>query len=113
MSSFTATLKESLMGLPRSALSPSLKNPEASSSVATVDLKIMFVPGLCGLLFLLPVSGEAATNRFSFEDYLVAGVRVHLLSAKDSPAIQTTLAESDIARILAKVNGVWAQAGLH
>jgi hypothetical protein len=37
---------------------------------------------------------------------------VHLLSAKDSPAIQTTLTEADIARILGKVNGVWAQAGV-
>src|SRR5439155_3197751 len=53
------------------------------------------------------------TNQFSFKDYLLAPVRIHLLSAKDSPAIQTTLIETDITRILGKVNGVWAQAGLH
>ncbi len=66
-----------------------------------------------GLIFLLPASGQAATNRFSFNDYVVAAVRVHLLSAKGSPAIYTALTEKDIARILGKLNGVWAQAGLH
>ena len=66
-----------------------------------------------GLLFLLPANGHAATNRFSFNDYLVAPVRVHLLSAKDSPAIQTTLTDKDIARILGKLDGVWFQAGVH
>lgn len=57
--------------------------------------------------------GQAARNQFPFSDYLLAPVRVHLLSAKDSPAIQTTLVEKDITRILEKMNGVWAQAGLH
>ncbi len=66
-----------------------------------------------GLIFLLPTRGQAATNQFTFNDYLLAPVRVHLLSAKDSPAIQTTLGEKDIARILGKMNGVWAQAGVH
>jgi len=40
-------------------------------------------------------------------------MRVHLLSAQYSPAIQTTLTEKDITRILKKVNQVWSQAGLH
>jgi hypothetical protein len=66
-----------------------------------------------GLIFIQPVLGQALTNQFSFKDYLLAPVRIHLLSAKDSPAIQTTLTETDITRILGKANGVWAQAGLH
>jgi len=66
-----------------------------------------------GLVFLLPTCGHAATNEFAFNEYLLAPVRVHLLSAKNLPTIQTTLAEKDIARILGKLNGVWAQAGLH
>src|SRR3989442_12904581 len=66
-----------------------------------------------GLIFVQSARGQAATNRFSFKEYLLAPVRVHLLLAKDSPAIQTTLMESDITRILGKLNGVWAQAGLH
>ncbi|MEY2427601.1 MAG: hypothetical protein QOJ40_486 [Verrucomicrobiota bacterium] len=64
-----------------------------------------------GLIMLLPVRGQPVANEFN--NYLLAPVRVHLLSAKDSPAIQTTLTEKDIARILGKINGVWAQAGLH
>ncbi len=67
----------------------------------------------CGLNFPLRAVGEAATNEFSFDEYLVAGVRVHLLAAKDSPDIQTTLTERDIDRIVEKVNRVWAQAGIH
>jgi len=60
---------------------------------------------------LLAARGQAAA--IEFDDYLLVPLRVHLLSAKASPAIQTTLTEKDIARILGKVNGVWAQAGLH
>ncbi len=66
-----------------------------------------------GLMFVQVAHGQSPTNGFSFQEYLLAPVRVHLLSAKDSPAIQTTLMESDITRILGKLNGVWSQAGLH
>ena len=76
-----------------------------------------FVSGLVvvmasGFIFAQPVCGQASKNQLQFNDYLLAPVRIHLLSAKDSPAIQTTLTESDITRILAKINGVWAQARL-
>src|SRR6266571_7054947 len=74
--------------------------------------KLIALAGI-GLILVQPAFGQGSTNRFSFEDYLLAPVRVHLLSAKDSPAIQTTLTETDITRILGKLNGVWAQAGLH
>ena len=66
-----------------------------------------------GLLCLLSAGGQATTNRFSFDDYLLVPVRIHLLQAIDSPAIHTTLTSADITRILGKMNGVWAQAGLH
>lgn len=68
---------------------------------------------LSGLLLATTMEGQTLTNRFSFEEFLLVPVRVHLLSAKDSPAIQTTLTEKDISRIWKKVNGVWSQAGLH
>jgi len=66
-----------------------------------------------GLMLVQPARGHASTNQFGFNDYLLVPVRVHLLSAKDSPAIQTTLTEKDITRIFGKMNGVWSQAGLH
>ena len=73
------------------------------------------LPALAGSgLILLSLSrGNASTNQFSFDDYLLVPVRVHLLMARNSPAIQTTLTDADISRILGKMNGVWAQAGLH
>jgi hypothetical protein len=65
------------------------------------------------LIFVQSALGQVPVNAFAFGDYQVAPVRVHLLAAKQCDAIQTTLLETDITRILGKVNGVWAQAGLH
>jgi len=39
--------------------------------------------------------------------------RIHLLSAPDTPEVTTTLTATDVARILSKINRVWAQAGMH
>lgn len=58
-------------------------------------------------------AGEQALRPgFGFNDWLVAPVRVHLLSASNGPAIDTTLTNSDVERILKKMNGVWSQAGI-
>ncbi len=56
---------------------------------------------------------HAAEPAFGLDDFLVAPVRIHLLSAKEIPALHTTLAETDIQRILGKANKVWAAAGIH
>jgi len=61
--------------------------------------------------WLYSASAGSQTNDFKY--YLLAPLKVHLLTAKNSPMIQTTLTETDFDRILAKINGVWAQAGLH
>lgn len=71
----------------------------------------------CTLLawFALSPDGAAAEPsrpEFSFNDWLLAPVRVHLLAASNGPAIHTTLTNTDIARILKKMNGVWSQAGI-
>src|ERR1051326_2456991 len=73
-------------------------------------------PGTLATIWLLlfqSAFAQISSNQFSFDDYLLAPVRVHLLSAADSPAISTSLAEPDIIRIFGKLNSVWAQAGLH
>ena len=81
-------------------------------------LRGRFLPGLMAvvgtaLIFVEPAFAQPPGNALAFGDYLVAPVRVHLLAAKQCDTIQTTLLETDITRILGKVNGVWAQAGLH
>jgi len=80
-------------------------------------------------LLLLTVSGFAAvptdvvgedlrkaappkSAAFAFDDWLIVPLRVHLVSSNESPALQTTLTEQDLARILPKMNRVWAQAGI-
>lgn len=49
---------------------------------------------------------------FQFEDWLIVPLRIHLLASRDTPALHTTLTEQDLARILPKMNRVWAQAGI-
>jgi len=65
----------------------------------------------CGCLPAFSTRAQTSTN--SFKDYLLVPLKFHLLAAKDSPTIQTTLTETDFERILAKINRVWSQAGLH
>jgi hypothetical protein len=61
---------------------------------------------------LLKPGAENGVATFAPQDWLTAPVRVHLLSSRDTPALHTTLSESDVARIFAKANKVWAQAGI-
>lgn len=43
---------------------------------------------------------------------LTVPVRVHLMQSEQEPAMNTTLTAADVTRIFAKVNKVWAQAGI-
>jgi acetyl esterase/lipase len=52
------------------------------------------------------------TAAFGFDDWLIVPLRVHLVSSEDTPALHTTLTEADLARILPKMNRVWAPAGI-
>ena len=58
---------------------------------------------------LSPAAGAPA---FSFQDFLLVPVRIHLLSSEETAALQTTLTSMDVDRILLKVNRVWAPAGI-
>ncbi|PAW90257.1 MAG: Matrixin [Pedosphaera sp. Tous-C6FEB] len=65
-----------------------------------------------GLLASAPARAQETTNGFAFADFLLAPLRVHLLTATNEPAAHTTLTSNDVTRILGKVNRVWAQAGI-
>lgn len=65
-----------------------------------------------GLLVCGTSQAQEATNGFAFADFLLAPLRVHLLTATNEPAVHTTLTSNDVTRILGKVNRVWAQAGI-
>lgn len=64
------------------------------------------------LLTTCPAATQETTNGFAFADFLLAPLRVHLLTATNEPAAHTTLTSNDVTRILGKVNRVWAQAGI-
>ncbi len=55
---------------------------------------------------------QETTNGFAFTDFLLAPLRIHLLTSTNEPTIHTTLTSNDVTRILGKVNRVWAQAGI-
>jgi hypothetical protein len=60
----------------------------------------------------LPKATPLKSAAFSFDDWLIVPLRVHLVSSTESPALHTTLTEQDLARIVPKMNRVWAQAGI-
>lgn len=60
----------------------------------------------------LNLRAQESTNGFAFTDFLLAPLRIHLLTATNEPAIHTTLTVKDTDRILGKVNRIWAQAGI-
>lgn len=64
------------------------------------------------LFIVFGARAQESTNGFAFGDFLLAPLRVHLLTATNEPAIHTTLTSNDVTRILGKVNRVWAQAGI-
>ncbi len=68
----------------------------------------------CGAAWLLACGAPAqeSTNGLAFGDFLLVPLRMHLLTATNEPAIHSTLTSNDVARILVKVNRVWAQAGI-
>jgi hypothetical protein len=57
-------------------------------------------------------AAEPTPAPFTFETYLLAPVHVHLFTARDEPALCTTLKEEDLRRIFGKVNRIWSQAGI-
>ena len=59
----------------------------------------------------LPIAGRTA-EAFSPEEYRFIPLRVHLLRASGSPELNGRLQESDVRRILGKVNEIWKQAGV-
>ena len=67
---------------------------------------------LTWLFAVLPTHAQESTNGFTAADFLLAPLRIHLLTATNEPAAHTTLTSNDVTRILAKVNRVWAQAGI-
>ncbi len=71
---------------------------------------------LCLMPFLallnVAVSPAADAPVFGFQEFLLVPVRVHLLSSKETPALETTLTGGDVDRIFRKVNQVWAPSGI-
>jgi hypothetical protein len=49
---------------------------------------------------------------FTYDQFLLLPVQVHLLKAERLPDAHTVLKPPEVDRILAKVNGIWSQAGI-
>lgn len=53
-----------------------------------------------------------AETVFTADEYRLIPLRLHLLRAKESPLLHTTLTAADARRILGKINRVWRPAGI-
>jgi hypothetical protein len=49
----------------------------------------------------------------AYEEFVVIPLRVHVLTADDLPEVDCRLSDSDVTRILDKVNRIWHKAGVH
>lgn len=56
---------------------------------------------------------EGVTKPPPFDEFLVLPLRVHLLKSDEVPDLDCRLSDSDIRRIVGKVNRVWGPAGIH
>ena len=102
---------ESGRGLPHSRTLARVSKPQCTVNEP-------WRPSLLILAMWILVGGACITHgaehpqRFAFDDFFIAPLRVHLLSASNAPNVHTTLKDADLTRILAKINGIWSQAGL-
>ena len=53
-----------------------------------------------------------ATKTFSYEEFLIVPVRVHLLRSTGEDALNCRLEEKDVRRVFEKINRIWNKAGL-
>lgn len=53
-----------------------------------------------------------ATRTFTFEEFLIVPVRIHILQSKEDDALQCRLKPEDVDRIFGKVNRIWNKAGI-
>lgn len=92
----------------------SREGTEQALAMKFLMVRHLFRVAMCwlGWLTALGASAQESTNGLGCADFLLAPLRVHLLTATNEPAIHTTLTSNDVTRILGKVNRVWAQAGI-
>ena len=89
-----------------------LANDEGHGFAKKKNIDFQFIAQTQFLRENLLGGGALKRTAFAPDEWLIAPLRVHLLSSKETPALQTTLTEQDIARIRGKMNKVWAQAGI-
>src|SRR6186713_1502883 len=53
-----------------------------------------------------------ATKTFTYAEFLVVPVRVHLLQCKDAEALHCRMKDADVRRVFGKANRIWNKAGV-
>ncbi len=59
-----------------------------------------------------PGSARVTTGQQAPAEFLIVPVRVHILTAPDLELANCKLRDSDITRVIAKLNAIWRQAGI-
>jgi hypothetical protein len=86
--------------------------PDLIPYPAVVSSRAHLSVGTRLLLILSVVTGLPSLAAGAPEPTLVIPLRVHLLQASNLPAVHTTLSTTDVRRVIGKVNGIWAPAGI-
>jgi hypothetical protein len=81
-------------------------------------IAVVLIVGLIAAVFHPGARGDDepepdVTDPPAYEEFLVIPLRVHILSASDLPEVDCHLSDTDISRIVGKVNQVWNKAGIH
>ena len=75
-----------------------------------IDLMIVAVTASAGWMLTTHVQEPVVKKaEFTFDDFRVVPVRVHLLRAPEGHDAGTKLKPSDIDRIFRKANGIWQE----
>ena len=73
------------------------------------------MPTIAGMMLatVLGFTGDDPAKAPDLSEFLVIPLRIHVLTASDLPEVDCKLTDSDIERIIAKVNRVWRPAGVY
>src|SRR5881394_2505182 len=75
-------------------------------------LVLAVILGLAGALFAAALRWEPPAAWERSGEYLIVPLRMHVLRSEHHPELHCGLTDEDVRRILGKINGIWAQAGI-
>src|SRR5262245_46861393 len=95
------------------------EEPDTPRSFTVIEFRRFLALGILGLIAIAsspgargdddpaPTPSPDVTEPPPYEEFVVIPLRVHILSASDLPEVDCRLSDTDVTRILGKVNHIW------